>query len=188
MKCKYACGSMEHVLARRQFLGGAVAATGAIAGGLGWLAQPASARRLRKDQKRVLVVNMAGGLSQLESWDPKPQTPTGGPFRAIKTTVPGTELCELLPYTAKQMHLLSIVRSINTRENDHGKGRHMMETGRRPTPAAQYPKLGAVVAKALDDPQASLPGHILVSNGGGGGRNNDAAYLGPKYASITVGG
>jgi uncharacterized protein (DUF1501 family) len=131
---------------------------------------------------------MAGGLSQLESWDPKPKTPTGGPFRAIKTTVPGTELCELLPYTAKQMHLLSIVRSINTRENDHGKGRHMMETGRRPTPAAQYPKLGAVVAKALDDRQSSLPGHILVSNGGGGGRNNDAAYLGPKYASITVGG
>ena len=188
MKCKYACGSMEHVLARRQFLGGAVAATGSVVGGLGWLAQPASARRLRKDQKRVLVVNMAGGLSQLESWDPKPQTPTGGPFRAIKTTVPGTELCELLPYTAKQMHLLSIVRSINTRENDHGKGRHMMETGRRPTPASQYPKLGAVVAKALDDRQSSLPGHILVSNGGGGGRNNDAAYLGPKYASITVGG
>ena len=188
MKCKYACGSMEHVLARRQFLGGAVAATGSVVGGLGWLAQPASASRLRKDQKRVLVVNMAGGLSQLESWDPKPQTPTGGPFRAIKTTVPGTELCELLPYTAKQMHLLSIVRSINTRENDHGKGRHMMETGRRPTPASQYPKLGAVVAKALDDRQSSLPGHILVSNGGGGGRNNDAAYLGPKYASITVGG
>ena len=47
MKCKYACGSMEHVLARRQFLGGAVAATGAVAGGLGWLAQPAAARRLR---------------------------------------------------------------------------------------------------------------------------------------------
>ena len=188
MKCKYACGSMEHVLARRQFLGGMAAATGSVVGGLGWLAQPAAARQLQKDQKRVLVVNMAGGLSQLESWDPKPKTPTGGPFRAISTSVPGTQLCELLPHTAKQMHLLSLVRSINTRENDHGKGRHMMETGRRPTPAAQYPKLGAVVAKALEDQSGSLPGHILVSNGGGGGRNNDAAYLGPKYASITVGG
>ena len=63
---------------------------------------------------RVLVVYMSGGLSQLESWDPKPKTDTGGPFRAIPTAVPGMHICELLPLTAQQMGKLSLVRSINT--------------------------------------------------------------------------
>ena len=77
---------------------------------------------LAANQKHILIFWMAGGLSQLESWDPKPKTDTGGPFRAIPTSVPGTHISELLPYTAKQMHRLAIVRSINTKENDHGKG------------------------------------------------------------------
>src|SRR5688572_7231298 len=89
MRCEYACRSADHQLARRQFLGAAAAGLGAIAGGLGALASPAAAAELAKDQKRVVVFNMHGGLSQLESWDPKPATNTGGPFRAIPTSVPG---------------------------------------------------------------------------------------------------
>lgn len=185
MKSHYACGSSEHQLARRQFLGGMLGA-GTVVGGLGLLAQPAAARQLASEQKRVLVVNMAGGLSQLESWDPKPGTSTGGPFRAIPTSVPGIHICELLPETAQQMHHLALVRSINTKENNHGKGRYMMETGRKETPASDFPTLGAVVAKALGADRNSLPGHIQVTSGGGG-RGNDAAYLGPKYASIRLG-
>lgn len=52
---------------------------------------------------------MHGGLSQLESWDPKPGTDTGGPFRAIETSVPGIRISELLPNVAKQMHHLCLV-------------------------------------------------------------------------------
>lgn len=185
-KCTYACGTEEHLLARRQFLGGVAAGAGVV-GGLGALTSSASAAKLAKDQKRVIVVNMAGGLSQLESWDPKPGTDTGGPFRAIETSVPGVHICELLPETARQMHNLAIVRSINTKENDHGKGNYAMFHGRRKTPAAEYPRIGAVFAKALTPETSPLPGHIVVSNGGSGGRSNDAAYLGPKYASISLG-
>ena len=100
---------------------------------------------LAKAQKRMIVVRMAGGLSQLESWDPKPNTDTGGPFRAIKTSVPGIHISELLPYTAKQMHNLCLVRGINTRNGDHGKGTYMMLTGRHRAPGMTYPELGAVV-------------------------------------------
>ncbi|MCA9178037.1 MAG: DUF1501 domain-containing protein [Planctomycetales bacterium] len=183
MKCQYSCGSAEHLIARRQFLGGAGAG---VVGGLGALALPAHAKQLASDQRRVLVLNMAGGLSQLESWDPKPGTKTGGPFRAIPTSVPGIHISELLPKTALQMHHLAIVRSINTKENDHGKGRYAMLHGRRQTPAASYPVLGAVAAKALSPEGASLPGHIAIT-GGGGGRGNDSAYLGPRFASVSLG-
>ena len=190
MRCNYSCGSMDHLMARRQFLGaittGAVAAGGASLGGLSVLTQPAAAAELAKQQKRVIVFNMHGGLSQLESWDPKPGAPTGGPFRAIPTSVPGTHICELLPETAKQMHRLAIVRSVDTSEDDHGKGAYMMLTGRRQTPANDFPRLGAVTAKALAPEASGLPGHIQIT-AGGGGRTNDSAYLGPKYAGVIMG-
>jgi Protein of unknown function (DUF1501) len=186
MKCDYACRSEQHTIARRQFLGtaGAFGAIG-IAGGLGWLARPAVAKSLEKDQKRVIVVNMAGGLSQLESWDPKPGAPTGGPFRAIPTSVTGLHISELLPRTSTVMHHLGVVRSVDTAEDDHGKGDFMMSTGRRQM-GQDYPVIGAVAAKALSG-NAGLPGHIHISPGGGGNRSNDASYLGPEFASIVLG-
>ena len=150
MKCSYACGSSEHTLARRGFLGGMLGAgTGIVAGGLGALSRPATAAQLASDQKRIVVFNMHGGLSQLESWDPKPKTDTGGPFRAIPTSVEGIHISELLPLTAQQMHHLCLVRGVNTAENDHGKGAYMMTTGRRQSPALDFPKIGAVAARAL---------------------------------------
>src|SRR5262245_57771290 len=102
MDAKYACKSPEHVIARRQFLGSMAAlGVGACSGGLGVFSTPAIAEQLRSDQKRIVVFNMAGGLSQLESWDPKPGAATGGPFLAIPTSVPGIHISELLPDTAK---------------------------------------------------------------------------------------
>ena len=188
MDARYACRSQEHGIARRQFLGSLAAGAGAFAGGMGMFSRPGFTAELQKQQKRMLVFNMHGGLSQLESWDPKPGTATGGPFRAIPTSVPGIHISELLPYTAKQMHHLAIVRSIDTAEGDHGKGAYMMLHGRKQTPASDFPTLGAVVAKATCPETAALPGHIIVTPGGGGGRSNDASYLGPKYASLVLGG
>ena len=84
---------------------------------------------------------------------------------------------------------LAVIRSINTHEDDHGKGAHIIETGRPKTPAQEYPTLGSVVAKSLDlAGSGALPGHIVISPGGGGGRNTDSAYLGPKYGSVSLGG
>jgi len=191
MRCDYACGSNEHLIARRQFLGGALMGIGAAAagglGGLGFLTRSAVGATLAKQQKRVLVVYMHGGLSQLESWDPKPGTDTGGPFRAIPTSVPGLQISELLPMTAKQMHRLCLCRGVNTKEDDHAKGQYLMTTGRRQVPAATYPHLGAVVSKVLTPAGSPMPGHIQITPGGGGGRAADAAYLGPAYAGIVLG-
>ncbi|MEZ6141553.1 MAG: DUF1501 domain-containing protein [Zavarzinella sp.] len=177
------CSTADHKIARRQFLGGIAGSF--VVGGLGALTQPAMAAKLAKDQKRVLVIYMSGGLSQLESWDPKPKTDTGGPFRAIPTAIPGVHISELLPETAKHMGKLALIRSINTKNGDHGKGRYQMLHGRNETPGVSLPTIGAVCARALEDTSNPLPGHIIIP---GGGRGNDAAYLGPKFASIGVNG
>lgn len=187
MRCTYACRSPEHQVARRDFLKSLAVGAGAAAG-LAGPGRGSAMEQIAAGRKRVLCFNMHGGLSQLESWDPKPGTSTGGPFRAIATSVPGLHISELLPLTARQMHHLAVVRSVNTKEDDHGKGAYLMLTGRRQTPALDYPRLGAVAAKSLAPEDSPLPGHIIITPGGGGGRSADAAYLGPKYASVVLGG
>jgi len=174
-------------LSRRRFLAGA---SGSALGllGLGGLAQPAATKELQTAEKRVLVIWLAGGVSQLETWDPKPSTDTGGPFRAIPTSATGVHISELLPYTAKQMHHLALVRGVNTASDDHGIGQYIMHTGRRPDPAQEYPHLGSALSKFLGASDASLPGYMHITPGGGGGFGaKDAAFLGPKYASMTLG-
>jgi hypothetical protein len=187
MRCTYACGSSEHTVSRRQFLAGlAVGAAGFT--GMGGLLSADAAKTLKSSQKRILMFFMHGGVSQLETWDPKPGTDTGGPFRAIPTSVPGVHISELLPYTAKHMDKLAIVRSINTAENDHGKGTYLMHTGRKQEPAQDYPVIGSVAAKLLAPQEFPLPGFIHITpRGAGGFDKKDAAFLGPRFGSITLG-
>src|SRR5262245_53589659 len=103
----YACGSPMHQLSRRAFLGGLV-------GGSAILGGRALAGELPGLGKRLVIIWHFGGLSQLESWDPKPGTVYGGPLRSIPTSVPGVHVSEWLPHTARRMHHLLVVRSMST--------------------------------------------------------------------------
>ena len=167
--------------------GGSWPGSAAGMGLLGFGDMVRAAGEIERQQNRVLVIFMAGGLSQLESWDPKPGTNTGGPFQAIPTSVPGIHISELLPYSAQQMHRLALVRSINNQENDHSKGAYFMQTGRRQSPAERYPQFGAVIAKLMAPEQSPLPGYIHVTpRGESGFARGDAAFLGPRFASVTL--
>ena len=193
MKRSYACHSPVHLTARRRFLGdlvagaGVSALSGALAGqlDLSLLARPTMAQNLAAQQKRMLVIWLGGGLSQLESWDPKPGTSTGGPFNAIPTSVPGTHICELLPKTAKQMHHISLIRSMNTRNDAHDHGKYLMQHLHREERGREHPHLGAVCSKALDAGKRVLPGFIRVTNRPERS-GQDAAYLGARYASVGL--
>ncbi len=186
MECKYACQSPEHAISRRRFLAGMSAGAAGLLG-FNYLIQPISAEALKKAQKRVLLIFLHGGVSQLETWDPKPGTDTGGPFQAIPTSVPGTHICELLPHTAKQMHRIALVRGINTAEDNHSKGAYLMQTGRREEPAMEWPHFGSVAAKILNKTDNGLPGYIHITPRGESGFNKqEAAFLGPKYASVVL--
>src|SRR3954465_1735047 len=100
------CGSAAHAGDRRGFpAGGGAAGPGLAADmtGLGVLGEPALAAELRKQQKRCILLWLAGAASQLETFAPKPGAETGGPFRAIPTAVPGVHVSELMPQMAKRM-------------------------------------------------------------------------------------
>jgi hypothetical protein len=77
----------------------------------------------------VLFIWLDGGLSQLESRDPKPNTLFGGPLRAIPTSVPGIHVSELVPRTAAQMHHLALMRSLHTKDENHSSGVARIQRG-----------------------------------------------------------
>jgi hypothetical protein len=178
MRRNQGCNQIDHLLARRQFMAGAAA--GAMGVGLGNLAQ---ADELKKQGKRVLQIFLQGGVSQLESWDPKPGTKFGGPFRAISTSVPGMQISELLPHTAKRMHRLSIVRSINSKINDHRNGMLYAERGRT---VGEYPYFGSIASKYLAPADAKLPGYIHITTRGM--NDSTAAFLGARHAELKLEG
>src|SRR5258707_11355118 len=100
MARKTFCGSAAHAMDRRAFLGGAAAAGATLAAdmtALNALAAPDVNGALKKTQKRVILLWLAGGASQLETWDPKPGATTGGPLRPLHTHVPGLRISELMP-------------------------------------------------------------------------------------------
>jgi len=172
------CNVLDHRMSRRNFVMGASAAAG-----FGPLLTPAMAKQAKGQQKQILQVYLQGGVSQFESWDCKPGTKYGGPFREIQTTVPGMKICELLPYTAQKMHLLSIIRSINLKTNDHGVGRLFMEKGRT---VGDYPYIGSVASRYLKNTNDPLPGYIHISTRGL--TDNTTAFLEAQHGQMKLEG
>ena len=62
--------------------------------------------------KSLITLWMAGGPSQLETWDPHPGSEIGGPTKAIKTKLPGLQIADLFPQMTEQIHHLSVIRSL----------------------------------------------------------------------------
>ena len=134
------CKPWEHRLSRRQMLGWGAGASAVM--GLGGLAFPAMAEELKKKEKQAILIWLDGGMSQLESWDPKPNTQFGGPYRAIPTSVPGIHVSELLENTAQQMHHLAVLRSVHTQDNSHSAGVMRINRGDPANRGVTFPDSG----------------------------------------------
>ncbi len=186
MKHNFACNSAEHQWSRRQLLGSlAGGAAGTL--GMGALLQPALAEQIRSQGKQVLFIWLDGGISQLESWDPKPNTEFGGPFRAIPTSVPGVHFSELVPETAKRMHKLAVIRSMSTQDQNHSTGVPRVQRGDPKNRGVTYPFIGSALSKLMEPPQNDLPPYMHIKPGRGGYMWQDAGFLGAQYGALALG-
>src|SRR4051812_47726911 len=107
------------LLTRREALTlSAAGVTAASASGwFGALADQAAPHPQRR--RACILLWMNGGPSQIDTFDPKPDHANGGPYRPIRTVVPGLHLGEHLPRLSRQVRDLAIVRSMSTKEGDH---------------------------------------------------------------------
>ena len=152
------------------------------------LAEPALAAELKKNDKRVILLWLAGGASQLETFDPKPGQATGGPFRAIQTTTPGVMISELMPKMAGRLQDTAIIRSLNTKDGGHGSAAELMHLGRRNEATISYPDLGAVLAKELGHPDSQTPDNVAfyTATEGRGNAVGRVGFLGARYAPMFL--
>ncbi|OWK44447.1 hypothetical protein FRUB_02379 [Fimbriiglobus ruber] len=120
----------------------------------------------------MIYIFLSGGLSQHESFDPKPDAPGAirGEFASIPTRTPGVRICEHLPHLAARSDRWAVVRSLTHKSNDHSLGHHIMLTGRSDAPPgfspaaprpSDHPCLAAI-AGALTAPRNNLPPAVVL--------------------------
>ncbi len=115
--------------------------------------------------RACIVLWLDGGPSHIDTFDPKPGRETGGSFAAIDTAAKGVRICEHLPRLAKAMDRVSLVRSLHSRDLDHGRAAYFMHTGYAPSAMLQHPSLGAIVAHERPGDKG-IPPYALIRTGG----------------------
>src|SRR5580693_3397550 len=140
------------------------------------------AAELRKKQMACILLWMAGGPSQMETFDPKPGTSNGGDTKAIDTTVPGIEIANGWNKLAGVMNDVAIIRSMTNKEGNHQRATYQLHTGYAPTGTVKHPNFGSVAAAELGDPKFDLP-HIVCI---GRDDTTNAGILGVKYEAFRV--
>jgi hypothetical protein len=144
-----------------------------------WMALHAA--DIRKRQMACIVLWMAGGPSQLETFDPKPGTEHGGPTRAILTAVPGIAIAEGWNQTAKVMKDITLVRSMTNKEGNHQRATYQLHTGYVPSATIKHPNLGCSMVSELGESKFDLP-HIVSI----GGPTIGAGFLGAALEPFVV--
>jgi hypothetical protein len=122
--------------------------------------------------KSVIYLYLRGGLSHVDTLDPKPGRPEMGGVEAINTSTDGIQIGAWFPKLAKQMHHITLVRSMTSTQGVHDRGNYLARTSYFQTPTITHPTLGAWALQELGTDNQQLPGNILIngsSNHPGGG-------------------
>lgn len=131
--------------------------------------------------KAMILLWMNGGPSHVDTWDPKPGTPVGGPFKAIKTKNPTLEICEHLPQLAAIGDKLSVVRGMTSKEGNHQRAQYLLHTGYAPNPTVAHPSLGAWTSRKLGAPAGGLPSFVSL-----GGPSHGGGFFGPQHGPFVI--
>ncbi|GAB4150281.1 MAG: DUF1501 domain-containing protein [Planctomycetaceae bacterium] len=187
-------------LQRRQVL--SVGTLGAVGLSLPILSQAESASSLRLPgkAKSCILFFLEGGPAHQDLWDMKPQAPAEvrGEFRPISSTLSGVPVCEHLPLLSRQMHHLTLVRSVHHKIVDHNAGSYYMLTGRSPVDGGKlivspqpgnFPPFGSVMSKLR--PLKHLPEFVhlpdIMSNNGHNLPGQKAGFLSTAYDPLVAG-
>jgi uncharacterized protein (DUF1501 family) len=183
MTLNFTCRGPSAAFGRRSF----------IAGGLGAALSAAIPRwQVRADDrakaagqksrgKSCILLWMNGGPSHIDTFDPKPETKTGGEFKAIDTRIKGAQFAEHLPLVAEQADKLAVIRSVTAKEGNHDRAVYLMHTGYAPSTTLQHPSLGAWVSHELGDDASELPNFVSIR-----GASVGSGFLGVQHGPFSI--
>ena len=135
--------------------------------------------------KSVIFLYMNGGMTHLDTFDPKPENKdVMGETTAINTSADGIQLGHWLPKTAQQMHSASLVRSLNTNQGAHEQARYLLHTSYQKRGTIVHPTLGSWITKLRGPMNKSLPANVKIN---GGSDVLGAGYFESKYGPLPLG-
>src|SRR5438105_5286942 len=139
------------------------------------------ADELKKQQKACILMWMAGGPSQFETFDPKSGAETQGATRAIATTAPGIHIAEHWKHTASVAQELAFIRSMSSKEGNHGRATYLLHTSYPPSGGIVHPGFGSIVANEIGKADFDLPQFVSIQ-----GESVGPSFLGVQYAPFVV--
>ncbi len=174
------------VWTRRNFLrSGTVAFSVSLSGWLGRMACAAAGNGQRK--RSCILLWMNGGPATIDLWDLKCGHANGGPYREIATATTGLRIGEHLPGLARWSENCAIIRSMTTKEGDHGRAAYFLRTGNLPRAGIDYPTLGSLVANELRQNSNDLPPFVSIAPQRFLSPNtHGSGFLGPKVSPLLV--
>lgn len=177
------CGTSDH-LTRRTLLKAAGLA------GISWLTPlsqllAVEAERAPKNApaKSVILLWLAGGPSQLETFDPHQGSKIAHGSTAITTPLKGVKLASGLPRVAELMNDISLVRSVVSKEGDHERAFYNIKTGYRINPTVVHASMGSIITHELPNSAIEIPTHVSIIPNQWPARGG---YLGAQYDAFRV--
>lgn len=176
---------------RREFLRSGVALAGAAAVGtrVGFAKEEPETVPLLGKADHCIMLWLGGGACQLDMFDPKRVSKDGlkdpgSAYPSIPTSVPGIEVCEHLPQTAKIMEKVALVRTVRHDEIDeHAAAAYRMHVGRPTSGTIVYPSLGPVMTYFRPNEGAKVPSYVLMGQPSPG---RSPGFLGPKHGFVYL--
>jgi len=135
--------------------------------------------------KQVIYLYMGGGMTHLDTFDPKPGHPNQGTTRAISTNVDGIQISEYLPTLAQHADKMAIVNSLTSTAGAHQQANYLMHTSYEERATIKHPGIGAWLLKFNGRLNPNLPGSVFI---GGDSRNNGGGgFFEPEYEPLAIG-
>jgi hypothetical protein len=157
--------------------------------GLSWLTPVSQllavqAEKTRQPAQSIILLWMAGGPSQLETFDPHPGSEIAGGTGAVNTVVKEMQLARGFERLAEVADSVSLIRSCTSKEGDHERGTYLMKTGYRPDPTVEHPSIGAICCHELPVIGCEIPRHISILPGQWPSRGG---FLGDAHNAFKTG-
>src|SRR5579863_2992965 len=192
-------------ISRRGFMGRGVTAAASLAALTG--TEPLLVRGAAPDATAdaIIVIWMAGGMAQTETWDPKRYTPFApgvrtervlSTFPAIDTAVDNIKISQGLERVAKVMDRAALIRTFQAADLGfilHSRHQYHWHTGYIPPQPMAVPHIGAVIAKTLGPRVDTMPPFISIGqNLEIGGESaalksfHTAGFLGSEYGPVLL--
>lgn len=135
--------------------------------------------------RSVIFLYMAGGMTHVDTLDPKPDnSEVMGETTAIKTSADGVQLGHWLPKTATQMHNATVVRSLNTNQGAHAQANYLLHTSYQRRGTIIHPTMGAWVSRFTEKLNTTLPSNVRIN---GGSDILGAGYFEKKHGPLPLG-